>query len=88
METLIGTPSLFILLSFLKTKIIKFCSPHEILWGLKTCLMQGFQVGNLREEAESMLPKVKSWRVNGGTPFRKNHQEEENSDTSTPPAHA
>jgi hypothetical protein len=30
----------------------------------------------LREEAESMLPKVKSWRDTGDTPYRKNHGEE------------
>jgi hypothetical protein len=29
-----------------------------------------------REEAESMLPKVNSWRDTGDTPGRKNHQEE------------
>jgi hypothetical protein len=28
------------------------------------------------EEAESMLPKVNSWRDAGDTPGRKNHQEE------------
>jgi hypothetical protein len=27
----------------------------------------------LREEAESMPPKVKSWRDAGNTPYRKNH---------------
>jgi hypothetical protein len=35
-----------------------------------------FQDGSYREEAESMLPKVKSWRDNGDTPYRKKHQEE------------
>jgi hypothetical protein len=30
----------------------------------------------LREEAESMLPKIKSWRDAGDTSYRKNHQEE------------
>jgi hypothetical protein len=29
-----------------------------------------------REEAESVLPKVKSWRDSGDTPGMKNHQEE------------
>jgi hypothetical protein len=35
-----------------------------------------FQDGDKREEAESMLPKVKFWRDTGDTPGRKNHQEE------------
>jgi hypothetical protein len=30
----------------------------------------------MREEAESMLPKVKSWRDAGDTPYRKNHREQ------------
>jgi hypothetical protein len=30
----------------------------------------------LREEAESMSPKVKSWRDAVDTPYRKNHREE------------
>jgi hypothetical protein len=30
----------------------------------------------LREEAESMPPKVKFWRDTGDTPCRQNHQEE------------
>jgi hypothetical protein len=34
------------------------------------------QDGSLREESESMLPKVNSWRDAGDTPGRKNHQEE------------
>jgi hypothetical protein len=34
---------------------------------------EGFQDGGYREEAESMLPKVKSWRDSGDTPYRKNH---------------
>jgi hypothetical protein len=38
--------------------------------------MRRFQDGDYREEAESMLPKVKSWRDAGDTPYRKNHQEE------------
>jgi hypothetical protein len=38
--------------------------------------MVRFQDGNLREEAESMLPKLKSWRDAGDAPYRKNHQEE------------
>jgi hypothetical protein len=29
-----------------------------------------------REEAESVLHKVKSWRDTGDTPYRKNHQKE------------
>jgi hypothetical protein len=37
---------------------------------------RGFQDGDYREEAESVLPKVKSWRDSGDTPYRKNHQEE------------
>jgi hypothetical protein len=35
-----------------------------------------FQDGDYREEAESMLPKVESWRDTGNTFCRKNHQEE------------
>jgi hypothetical protein len=35
-----------------------------------------FQDGDKREEAESVLPKIKSWRDVGNTPYRKNHQEE------------
>jgi hypothetical protein len=31
-----------------------------------------------KEEAESVLPEVKSWRDAGDTPYRKNHQEEAN----------
>jgi hypothetical protein len=38
--------------------------------------MERFQDGGEREEAESMLPKVKSWRDTEDTPYRKNHQEE------------
>jgi hypothetical protein len=34
---------------------------------------EGFQDGSFREEAESMPPKVKSWRDAGDTPNRKNH---------------
>jgi hypothetical protein len=34
------------------------------------------QDGNYREEAENVLPKVKSWRDTGDAPCRKNHQEE------------
>jgi hypothetical protein len=37
---------------------------------------KGFQDGGCREEAESVPPKVKSWRDAGDTPYRKNHQEE------------
>jgi hypothetical protein len=29
-----------------------------------------------RKEAESMPPKVKSWKDTGDTPYRKNHREE------------
>jgi hypothetical protein len=36
----------------------------------------GFQDGGEREEAESMPPKVKSWRDAGDTPYRKNQEEE------------
>jgi hypothetical protein len=35
-----------------------------------------FQDGDWREEAESVLPKIKSWRDARDTPYRKNHQEE------------
>jgi hypothetical protein len=35
-----------------------------------------FQDGSWREEAESVPPKVKSWRDAGYTPYRQNHQEE------------
>jgi hypothetical protein len=28
------------------------------------------------EEAESVLPKVKSWRDDGDIPYRKNHRDE------------
>jgi hypothetical protein len=35
-----------------------------------------FQDGDYREEAESKLPKVNSWRDTGDTHGRKNHQEE------------
>jgi hypothetical protein len=38
--------------------------------------MGGLQNGDQREEAESMLPKVNSWRDAGDTPGRKNHQEQ------------
>jgi hypothetical protein len=37
-------------------------------------------------EAESMLPKIKSWRDVGDTPYRKNHEKRQNFDSSTPPA--
>jgi hypothetical protein len=33
--------------------------------------------GNYREEEESMLPKMKSWREAGDMPCRKNHHKEE-----------
>jgi hypothetical protein len=33
----------------------------------------GFQDGSYREEAESVLPKLKSWRDAGDTLYRKNH---------------
>jgi hypothetical protein len=33
-----------------------------------------FQDGGWKEEAESMPPKVKFWRDDGDTPYRKNHQ--------------
>jgi hypothetical protein len=35
-----------------------------------------FLDGGYREEAESELPIVKSWRDAGDTPCRQNHQEE------------
>jgi hypothetical protein len=35
----------------------------------------GFQDGNYREEAESVLPKVNSWREAGDVPGRKNQEE-------------
>jgi hypothetical protein len=38
--------------------------------------MRGIPDGGYREEAESMLPKVKSWRDTGDTHYRKNHPEE------------
>jgi hypothetical protein len=38
--------------------------------------VKGFQDGDKREEAESMLPKVKSWKDTADIPCRKNHQEE------------
>jgi hypothetical protein len=47
------------------------------MWGLHVKeFTQRFQDGNQREEAESMLPKVNSWRDAGDTSGRKNHQEE------------
>jgi hypothetical protein len=39
-------------------------------------MWRGFQDGNRREEAKSMLPKVNSWRDTGDRPGRKNHQKE------------
>jgi hypothetical protein len=41
-----------------------------------------FQDGRKREEAESVSPKVKSWRDAGDTPYRKKHQKP----LLTPPA--
>jgi hypothetical protein len=38
--------------------------------------MRIFQDGDWWEEAESILPKVKSWRDAGDTPNKKNHREE------------
>jgi hypothetical protein len=38
--------------------------------------LERFQDVNKREEAESVLPKVKSWRDAGETPCKKNQQEE------------
>jgi hypothetical protein len=32
-----------------------------------------FQNGGYRKEAESVRPKVKSWRDAGDTPYKKNH---------------
>jgi hypothetical protein len=40
------------------------------------CLNIIHEDGDEREEAESVLPKVKSWRNAGDTPYRKNHGEE------------
>jgi hypothetical protein len=45
----------------------------------------GFQDGGYREEAESVPPKVKSWRDAGDTPYRKTTKKRENFDLSTPP---
>jgi hypothetical protein len=39
-------------------------------------LTEDFQDGGYREEAESMPPKVKSWRDAGDTPCRQGHREE------------
>jgi hypothetical protein len=39
-------------------------------------MTERFQDGDYREEAESVLPKAKSWRDAGDMPGRKNHQEE------------
>jgi hypothetical protein len=36
----------------------------------------GFQDGDYREEAERVLPTVKSWRDARDTPCRENHREE------------
>jgi hypothetical protein len=40
----------------------------------------------LEEEAESVPPKVKSWRDTGDTPYRKTTKKRQNFDPSTPPA--
>jgi hypothetical protein len=40
---------------------------------IKTFVCGRFQDGDYREEAESVLPKVKSWRDTADTPYRKNH---------------
>jgi septal ring factor EnvC (AmiA/AmiB activator) len=47
---------------------------------------QRFQDGGYREEAESVPPKVKSWRDAGDTPYRKTTEKRQNFDSSTPPA--
>jgi hypothetical protein len=39
-------------------------------------ILRRLQDGGKGEEAESMPPKVKSWRDAGDTPYRKNHREE------------
>jgi hypothetical protein len=39
-------------------------------------LLRRFQDGGWREEAESVLPKVKPWRDTGDTHYRKNDLEE------------
>jgi hypothetical protein len=44
---------------------------------LKKCkTVRRFQDGGQREEAESVPPKVKSWRDAGDKSYRKNHQEQ------------
>jgi hypothetical protein len=42
---------------------------------IKSIFRSPTEDGDYREEAESMLPKVKSWREAGDTPHRKNHRE-------------
>jgi hypothetical protein len=46
-----------------------------IITGVRWNVSVGFQDGCQREEAESVLPKVKSWRDTGDKPYRKNHWE-------------
>jgi hypothetical protein len=43
---------------------------------LISTLQRRFQDGDEREEAESMLPEVNSWRDTGDSPVRKKHEEE------------
>jgi hypothetical protein len=45
----------------------------RIKTGLKKTWSQRIQGGSYREEAESVLPKVKSWRDPGDKQYRKNH---------------
>jgi hypothetical protein len=61
------------------TQYLSGHNPTIRMWdelGYKKLNSEGFQDGDYREEAESMPPKVKSWRDAGDTPYRKNHREE------------
>jgi hypothetical protein len=59
-------------------------TPRNTFYVFSKCIVKStykifigrFQDGNYREEAENILPKVKSWRDAGNTPCRKNHREE------------
>jgi hypothetical protein len=79
------SPSLAIKEIQIRTTLRFYLTPVRIAI-IKNITNWGFQDGDYREEAESMLPKVKSWRDAEDTPCRKNHQEEQNSNTSTSPA--
>jgi hypothetical protein len=48
----------------------------EVLWALNENNFRRFQDDSYREEAESMPPKVKSWRDSGDTSYRKNQREQ------------